>query len=333
MKRNDYLDTSDSYSYGLDLSKLKLDLSKDSKKSKVHVKRYVCIDLEMTEFSAEQRCRIPGANGEVIQFGAVMLDENYNMISKFSSYVKPVYSSVTPRIQELTGISNEVLENADDFLTVFDKFNYWRGEGDITTFCWSKADHNQLWNELDSKGRHRHDLFGVLKDFVDLQEIFGNLLSSKSSVSLESAMKLLQMEYEGQVHTAYSDSFNTARILHKLFCTESLDFCFEYINPNEIKKNKSESKTQKENYNCSFASFMPPELMELFGLTAENEVQEDNFEEYGTEEDIELLNSSPLAGLIDNKEIAEICSKYKISINKWLQLATEVMNTDEMMVA
>ena len=40
------------------------------------------------------------------------------------------------------------LEKADDFLTVFDKFCYWRGEGDITTFCWSKADFNQLWAEL-----------------------------------------------------------------------------------------------------------------------------------------------------------------------------------------
>lgn len=332
MKRNDYLDTSDSYNYGLDLSNVKFDLSESPKKNKSPRKRYVCIDLEMTEFQSGQRSCIPGANGEVIQFGAVMLDENYNMISKFSSYVKLVFSFVTPHIQELTGITNKNLEGADDFLTVFDKFSYWRGEGDITTFCWSKADHNQLWCELEAKGRHRYDLFACLKDFVDLQKIFGKLVSSRVSVSLESAMRLLQMDYKGQVHTAYSDSFNTARILHKLFCTESLDFDFDYINPKE-KKDNTEYKTPKENYSCSFASFLSPELLAQFGWSGEEESDENNNEDYGVEEDTELLQSSPLADLVDDAEINSLCEKYKITFNKWLKLATEVMDTEEMTVA
>ena len=336
MKNYDVMDTSDSYTYGLDLSKIKLDSSQTTNKSKAPRKRYVCIDLEMTEFQATQHFCVPGANGEIIQFGAVMLDENYNMISKFSSYVKPVYSSVTPYIQELTGIKNKNLEGADDFLTVFDKFSYWRGTGDITTFCWSKTDHNQLWCELEAKGQHRYDLFACLRDFVDLQEIFGKLISSKVSVSLESAMKLLQMDYKGQVHTAYSDSFNTARILHKLFCTESLDLDFEYINPNE-RREKLECRIPKENYNCSFASFMSPELLERFGFSAEEtfdeEAAEGSYDENGEEEDTELLESSPLVGLVDKEEINNLCAKYEITFSKWLKLATEVMETEEMMVA
>lgn len=42
--------------------------------------------------------------------------------------------------------------------------------------------------------------------------MFGKLVSSKTAVGLESAMKLLQMEYKGQIHTELSDSYNTARI-------------------------------------------------------------------------------------------------------------------------
>ena len=333
MKKYDPMDTSDSYTYGLDLSGVKIDLPKTSNKSKSARKRYICIDLEMTEFQAVQRSFIPGANGEVIQFGAVMLDENYNMISKFSSYVKPSYSSVTPHIQELTGITNRNLEGADDFITVFDKFSYWRGEGDITTFCWSNADFNQLWCELESKGRHRYDLFACLRNFVDLQKIFGKLVSSKVSVSLESAMKLLQMDYKGQIHTAYSDSFNTARILHKLFCTESLEFDFEYINPTE-KNGKSENNLPKENYSCSFSSFMSPELLAQFGLSVEEveETEEKPSEEKEAAEDSELLDLSPLSGFVNREEINNLCTKYKITFNKWLKLATEVMATGEMMV-
>jgi len=333
MKRmDDVMDTSNVYSYGIDLSKFKLELPKGPKKHKSPVKRYVCIDLEMTDFTAAQRSCVPGANGEVIQFGAVLLDENYNMLSEFSSYVKPVYSSVTPVINQLTGISNKSLEKADDFLTVFDKFCYWRGEGDITTFCWSKADFNQLWAELEAKGKHRYDLFATLRDFVDLQNIFGTLVSSKTSVGLESAMRLLQMDYKGQVHSALSDSYNTARILHKLFCTESLDLDFEYINPS--KETPSNKQKEAAEYNCSFASFLSPELLAQFGYsttTAEPEVEEYSYEE--ATEDLQALEDSPLYGMVDNKEIAELCSKYNIEVQSWLKLATEVMNTQEMQVA
>ncbi len=113
-----------------------------------------------------------------------------DMLSEFSSYVKPVFSSVTTII-------------------------------------------NQFWAELEAKRKHRYDLFGTLHDFVDLRNIFGKLVSSKTSVGLETAMRLLQMDFNGQVHTSLSDSYNTARILHKLFCTESLDLDFEYINPSK----------------------------------------------------------------------------------------------------
>ena len=331
MKRmDDVMDTSNVYSYGIDLSKLKLDLPKSQKKHKAPAKHYVCIDLEMTEFTASQRSCVPGVNGEVIQFGAVLLDENYNLLSEFSSYVKPVYSSVTPWINQLTGISNQKLEKADDFITVFDKFCYWRGEGDITTFCWSKSDFNQLWSELEAKGKHRYDLFATLQDYVDLQVIFGKLISSKTSVGLESAMKLLQMEYKGQVHTALSDSYNTARILHKLFCTESLEVDFEYINPS---KETPVNQKGEEEYNCSLASFLSPELLSQFGYTGvSQEEAEEKFID-NIAEDLQLLETSPLAGLINNEEIANLCSKYNIEVQSWLKLATEVMNTQEMQVA
>ena len=256
-------------------------------------KRYVCIDLEMTEFTASQRTCVPGANGEVIQFGAVMLDEDYNLLSEFSSYVKPVFSSVTAVINQLTGISNKSLEKADDFITVFDKFAYWRGEGDITTFCWSKSDFNQHW--------------------------------------ASAAMKLLQMDYKGQVHSALSDSYNTARILHKLFCTESLNLDFEYMNP--TKETSAEKQRDQAEYNCSFASFLSPELLSQFGYRAdaEEEPAASTYEE--TKEDFQLIKDSPLAGLINNEEIAGLCSKYNIEVHSWLKLATQVMATQEMQVA
>ena len=301
-------------------------------------KRYVCIDLEMTEFTAKQRGRVPGVNGEVIQFGAVMLDENYNMIGKFSSYVKPDYSSVTAVIEKLTGITNRTLENADRFMTVFDKFCYWRGDGDITTYCWSKTDYNQLWAELQAKGRHRMDLSFALKDFVDLQELFGKLVSTKTPVGLEAAVKLLQMEYEGQVHTAYSDSYNTARILHKIFCTEGLEPEVEFLNPSDTEPAQKEKKSNE--YCCSFASFMPPELLARFGYESPEDSEGDTSDLNATSEDCCIKETENHANLDESSmncicgiEIAALCSKYKIKPGSWMRLVSELASTDEMKVA
>ena len=55
MKKYDPMDTSDSYTYGLDLSGVKIDLPKTSNKSKSARKRYICIDLE--KMVAEGRFR------------------------------------------------------------------------------------------------------------------------------------------------------------------------------------------------------------------------------------------------------------------------------------
>lgn len=347
MNTRDLMNTDDAYHYGMDFSKIVLKPARkreeDShgckeRKPKAGRKRYICIDLEMTDFSGTQKGIMSGTRGEVIQFGAVMLDENYNLISKFSSYVKPAFSSVTPFIEDLTGITNEMLENADDFITVLDKFSYWRGEGDVTTYTWSKADHNQLWQELSVKGKHREDLFLVLKDFLDLQKIFKNLFRSRTCVSLDSAVRLLQMSFDGQMHSAYSDAYNTARILHKLFCTEGLELEVDYINPGKSHMRKAK-KTRGQEYGCSFASFLSPELLAQFGYSEAEEEEEtpEVVEEPEENElwqvDSEALKNSPLAGLVDEQEISELCRKYCIESERWLRLASELHATGEMAVA
>ena len=46
-----------------------------------------------------------------------------------------------------------------------------------------------------------------------------------------------------------------------------------------------------------------------------------------------LWKNPPLYGMVDNEEITSLCSKYKIEVQSWLKLATEVMDTQEMQVA
>ncbi len=339
MKRiEDFMDTSNVYSYGIDLSNIKLDFSKTQNKHKSPAKRYVCIDIEMSELTCEQRQMAGGLRNEIIQIGAVMLDENYNMISEFNTYVKPVYSSVTPLIHEITGITNEKLARADDFITAFDKYNYWLGEAEITTFCWSTSDFTQLWNELELKAKHRTDLFAALRSFVDLQQIYCEQIGAEISVSLEAALKFLQLDYQGQIHTANCDAFNTARILHKIFCTKSLKPSVEYISStkaprikNDTKKVLEKVRAKENDNNCSVAAFLSPELLTQFGYVISEETKELLFEDLENED--YNLSASPLAYLAEELSFTKLCEKYHIIKSKWIQFATQVMSTEEMQIA
>ncbi|MDU3354743.1 MAG: exonuclease domain-containing protein [Clostridium sp.] len=54
---------------------------------------------------------------EIIQIGALKLDENFKTISTFNKLVKPtVYKNILPYIQELTKITNEMVSIAQNFI-------------------------------------------------------------------------------------------------------------------------------------------------------------------------------------------------------------------------
>ena len=238
------------------------------------MKRFVCIDLEMSELSKKQRYLCKGLRNEVIQIGAVMLDESYNIISQFSSFVKPRFSNITPAIENLTGINQSMIENADDFITVLDKYNYWLGDNEITTYCWSSTDYKQLWNELLIKAKHRTDLQDNLKTFIDLQKTFSNLICAKQTISLQSAIELSHSKFIGTVHTALSDAYNTARILHKICKNKLLKPHFDFLYYTEKPENDLIVKNNKQlndYYTNSFGSFMSADLLEKYGLNKQND--------------------------------------------------------------
>ena len=290
------------------------------------MKRYVCLDIEMSEIVLSQRHMIRGLRNEVIQLGAVMLDENYTLISRFSSYVKPAYSSITPAVASLTGITNSLIEEADDFVTAFDKYCYWLGDNDVTTFCWSASDYNQLWNELTRKAKHRQDLFETLKTFVDLQKTFCTLIGAKKVVSLEAALRFFHTRFKGRIHTADGDAFNTARILYKICRTKSLKPYFDYLYLTETPEDTLYSKKAKAvrissaDYNTTMASFMTPELLSRF--IYEPEIPKET-----------KMHNSIIALFIDKYFMKNLCAKYKVSIPLWLGVALKTMFTGEIKAA
>ena len=298
------------------------------------MKRFVCIDLEMSELSKKQRYLCKGLRNEVIQIGAVMLDENYNTISQFSSFVKPRFSNITPAIENLTGINQSMIENADDFITVLDKYNYWLGDNEITTYCWSSTDYKQLWNELLIKAKHRTDLQDNLKTFVDLQKTFTNLICAKNTISLQSAIELSHSKFIGTVHTALSDAFNTARILHKICKNKLLKPHFDFLYYTEKPENDLIVKNNKQindYYTNSFGSFMSAELLEKYGLNNPNDTTPitDDYSKTNVPKKENLL-SKQLQKIFSKQKKVMLCNKYGISIFNLISFNFKISLSDEM---
>ena len=98
---------------------------------------HIVIDLEMNPVQRSLKDVRRFILDEVIEFGAVKLDENYKQISEFQCYVKPQFSEITKHITKLTGITNETVADKNNFEIEFEKFFEWIGGWDMQIYSWS----------------------------------------------------------------------------------------------------------------------------------------------------------------------------------------------------
>ncbi len=296
--------------------------AKETKSAAVK-KRYICIDLEMNELTSKERKSTKGMAGEVIQIGAVMLDENFCCISQFNSLVKPVFSHIAEEISKLTGITDESVSNADTFTTAFYKFYSWAGKDDITVFCWSDSDYKQLWDEIYIKAKNHDEYKNFLKTFVDLQSAVGKKLNAKKTLSLDAAMKLCHIKFKGQRHTAFADAFNTARILYKMHLLDkdsvlNLPKLAAYTETSISKRFEANILKDKD-FTASIAAFISPELLEKFNYSKEE-----------TKKVIAVKKENALLKKFISKKSA--CYKYGISANQWIKFSVKMIFTKDMKV-
>jgi len=72
------------------------------------------------ETEVNNSCSIPF---EIIQIGALKLNENFQTISTFNTLIKPtVYKSIHPFVENLTKITDDKVASCKDFLHVYEDF-------------------------------------------------------------------------------------------------------------------------------------------------------------------------------------------------------------------
>ena len=186
--------------------------------------RRIFVDLEMHPILKIYEG--PGVwRQETIEIGAVMLDENLEEIGSFKEYVKPVFSDkVYGRILKLTGITAEMLADADSFEAVLMRFCEWCGSGDYIVYSWSDADIWQIMEECRMKGiTCSEKLRYMLNHWKDFQEDFCNLLHLEKVMNLGRAVTLAGLDFSGREHDGLADARTTSKLYAESRDSKSFD--------------------------------------------------------------------------------------------------------------
>lgn len=172
----------------------------------------IFIDLEFCEVDRSNRKERRISRFEVIQIGAVMLDEEYNTMKTFDQLVKPTYGEISPFIEELTGVTNAAVSSAEGFQTVMRQFLDWVGEEEVAIYSWSGTDWLQIVKEARQKEFEDDRLSRLYDNWVDFQMVFGKMLGVERQISLKDALSATGIAFEGHAHSAYADAYNTAEL-------------------------------------------------------------------------------------------------------------------------
>ena len=198
----------------------------------------IILDLEWNQNSLSKKERnndLPLF--EIIEIGAVKLDENYEIIDKFHHLINPqIYHTMHKITEELIHIHMKELKKGDSFVDVMKKFLEFCGE-DYIFGTWGPLDLLELQRNM--KYYHMEALSQKTIKYYDIQKLFSiGALKDKTRKTLEFAIDYYGIEKEIPFHRAFSDAYYTAKVFKELADEEILKFYS--FDPYILPKNRKE---------------------------------------------------------------------------------------------
>lgn len=197
---------------------------------------YIVMDLEWNQCPGGKARENPDLPFEIVEIGAVKLNENREIIGHFSETIRPqVYRKFHYRTKEILHIDMEELQSARTFPQVAADFFSWCGED--SQFC--------SWGPLDLVELQRNMRFYRMKNplptpllYYDVQKLFSLLYEDgKARRSLEDAVEFLQIKKEAPFHRAFEDTYYTAAIMRLMDWDQVKEYrSVDYFRPPRTKK-------------------------------------------------------------------------------------------------
>lgn len=150
---------------------------------------------------------------EMIQIGAVKVDEGFQVTDSISIPIQPTYyTHIHPRIRRMTHLGESELADAPHFAEAMERFAKWCGE-DYTLLTWGCDDVSVLKQNMD--------FFGCtvsLPPLCDIQKLFSDVYHCPERKGLKAAMEMLNISPDEarSFHNALHDAYYTAQVFARL---------------------------------------------------------------------------------------------------------------------
>lgn len=179
------------------------------------MKTYIVFDLEWNQSPGGKQGTVEAFPFEIIEIGAVKLDEEFRMVDQFCRLVRPqVYLQLHRMIWEVTHRSMEELqEQGVGFPEAAAEFIQWCGPEAV--FCsWGSMDLLELQRNMDYYGMENPFPKPLL--YYDVQKLYGLCLKGGEKLSLDAAVEELGLPTERPFHQAIDDAYYTGQVLARM---------------------------------------------------------------------------------------------------------------------
>lgn len=203
--------------------------------------KYIIVDLEMNPVAKEYQTERKICRMEIIEIGAVILDESFLVLGEFKTLVKPRYNcEIYKKYETLTGITTQMVSGAPDFATAYEMFVNWcESYGDeYEVYAWSENDYHQIVGEMVQKNYTNEAKKAPLAYWQDFQKEYIDKLGLERVISLEKALNYAGVAFEGHMHDALCDARNTAELFaivrNEERCNVVLKSVMEALRPKKV---------------------------------------------------------------------------------------------------
>lgn len=169
--------------------------------------KYCVIDLEATCWDRNDPNLQPH---EIIEIGAILLDENYEYINEFDQFIKPRNNPILSEYcKDLTSITQNDTDNAPTLKAAIIKLTEWLGSSENVIFCsWGYFDKDQLLKECDA---HMID-YPFNTDHINIKEQFSKIMERTKKMGLQKALRILNIPFNGTPHRGIDDAKMIAKV-------------------------------------------------------------------------------------------------------------------------
>ena len=207
---------------------------------------YIVFDLEWNQSPGGKKGSNSRLPFEIIEIGAVKLNEKKEIVDKFQRLIKPkVYNRIHSSIHEVIHMNYKDLQHGTPFEQAARAFMKWCGE-EYLFFTWGNQDVMELQRNMKFYGEL--DLLPGPVKYYNVQKLFAIRYEENHECrALEYAADQLGIEKNMDFHRALSDAYYTACVLQKI---ED-----KYIFPNSSLDVYQNPKSKKEEIHISYPTY------------------------------------------------------------------------------